>query len=202
MMQPRTTRLGWIGLVGLSACADIQHTTSYVSMVRHEPLPLRTTVTVLLTPELRKDMQDDPARLDGLRRMYQDSLRRDLTANGPLAPVEEQPEARLVVTLKSIESREPLRPVMFWMFSPFWLLGVPYYYAWVEIDADVVLTSAWGDVLYRNEHQYRCKRIEGLYYGHEDLSFGCPAMKIAETMREQISTNRVGILARLDRERA
>ncbi|MEO1334428.1 MAG: hypothetical protein AAFV29_02235, partial [Myxococcota bacterium] len=202
MTRSRTKKLGLAGLVALNACADIQHTTDYVSTVRHEPLPLRTTVTVLVTPELRKDMEDDPARLDGLRRMYQEALRRDLLANGPMLPVTEQPEARLLITLREINSREPIKPVMFWMLSPFWLLGAPYYYAWVELRAEAVLTSAWGDILYRDDYRFRCKRVEGLYYGHDDLSFGCPAMKIAEQMRERISMNRVDILAQVDRRRA
>ena len=188
-------------LLAASGCAQIRHTTDYTSAVRHENLPLRSTVTVLVAPQLRKQMEDDPARLEGLRQMYQSALRRDLADNGPLRPVVEDPEARLQVVLRQVRQEEVPLAVMTWFLAPTWLFGVPFYWGRVELGAEVTLTSAFGDTLYREKLREQCTRLQGLYYGYEDLSFGCPGRRIAERIRERMSLERSDILARAARNR-
>ncbi len=192
-----------VGIVAaMAGCSSIQYTTDYQSSVRHEPLPLRSTVTVLVSPELREEMQDDAARLEGMRQMYQEALRQDLDRNGPITPVAVSPEARLQVTLKIIKAKDLPLAIMTWMFSPTWLLGVPYNWGHVDMAADIKLTSAWGDPLYQTAFEFGCTRVEGLYYGHDDLTFGCPGKKIAEAIRERLSLNRSDILARVTKSKA
>jgi hypothetical protein len=185
----------------VSGCAGIQFTAEYESKIRHEALPMRSTVTVLVSPELRKEFDDEPERLEYIRQTFALALTKDLRDNGPLSPVVSDPESRLEVTLKKLETKEHKLFIMMWMLFFTWPFGMPTYSAWVDLAVEVKLTSAFGDTLYQVAQKSRCKRLEGLYYGHDALTFGCPAKEIAEKIREQISVNRSDVLARFERSR-
>ncbi|MBN2495173.1 MAG: hypothetical protein JXR96_11315 [Deltaproteobacteria bacterium] len=183
-----------------SGCASILYTSKYSSDVRHEPLPMRSTVTVLVDEKLRKDWDEDKRnQLEYIRESFQEALKADLLENGPLTPVGVDPEARLEVKLKAVKAKDLKLWIMMWFLAPIWLFGVPMYSGQVDLGVDIKLTAATGEPLYRSVDSAGCHRYQGIYYGHEDLAFGCPARKIGEKLRERLSSNRAEILARLEK---
>jgi TolB-like protein len=174
----------------------------YTSRVRHEALPLRTTVTVLVAPELAEDMKDDRPTLDVIVQGYRSALINDLRENGPIMPVEDAPEARLEVTIDEIKHKDTQLWIMTWMIAPLWIFGLPMQSVSVDMTARFKLTSAFGTVLADGTGKSHCSRLQGIYYGHDALTFGCPAQEINEQMRQQLSTNRSTILGRVERDRA
>lgn len=185
-------------LVG--GCPSVQFTTAYQSDVRHDPLPLRATLNVVTDPALRKqwEEEDEKEQLELIRQGFQDALRKDLLDNGPLTPVGDRARARLVVTLKSAEYKEHRLWIMMWFLAPLWLFGVPMYKANVELGVDLRLTSLSGDVVFQGQERASCSMYQGVYYGHRDLTFGCPARQLGEALRDRVSMNRADILARVD----
>jgi hypothetical protein len=195
----------WTTVISLvilsSACAEVRFTGSYTSGVKLEPLPLRSTVTVLISPELRKDREDEAQHLESVRSSLSEAVKSDLRSNGPLTPVGDDPEARLELTIKSFDYKETKLWIMMWMVAPIWLFAVPMHYSWAQLAIDVKLTSARGDVLFSRTQEWKCTHYEGIYYGHDDLAFGCPAKEILERTRDAISSGRSEILGRLERSR-
>ncbi|HOX42591.1 MAG TPA: hypothetical protein PK668_03285 [Myxococcota bacterium] len=188
------------GAILCAGCASLRYQASYSSAVRHEVLPLRATVTVVLDPALRESWDEDRRpQLEAVRQGFQEALQQDLRANGPVTPSSDQPEARLVVTLREAKATELKLYWMIWFLAPLWLLGVPVWKGSVELGAELQLTSLKGDPLYRLAERAGCSQHQGVYYGHEDLSFGCPARKLAEAFRDRLSLNRSEILGLLAR---
>lgn len=190
-----------VGQLVFAGCVHIRHDADYASDVRQEPLPLRATVAVLVAPELRKEMDDEEERviLERVRGSFQRALVRDLGQNGPLQPVAERPEARLVVTIEKLDFKMHRLWIMMWFLAPLWLFGVPMHKMRTNLAVEAVLTSWKGQTLFRLEDHAECTRHQGIYYGHRDLTFGCPARRIGERLREQISLDRARILARVER---
>lgn len=179
-------------------CAGIKHTAEYRSDVRHQPLGVRTDVTVLIAPQLREDRDDEPERLEYVRQTLQSSLRRDLNDNGPITPdVKEGADARLVVVLTDVHHDEKPIWIMTWFLAPLWLFGVPMNRSVVKLALRVELSNAQGRLLYQATERSECIRYEGIYYGHETLTYGCPALDITERVRDQISLERATILGGL-----
>jgi hypothetical protein len=183
-----------------AGCAGISHRGGYASQVRHEPLPLRATVTVVVDPTLRKDWNEDRLdQLESLRQGFQEALQQDLAANGPITPSADRPEARMVVTLQSARGVEWKLYFIIWFLSPLWLLGVPIWKGRVSLKADLQLSSLGGEPLYRISDSAECTQHEGVYYGHRELDFGCAAQRVAEAFRDRLSANRAEILGRVAR---
>ncbi len=189
----------WVASVLLTTvgCAGVQHSADYRSEVRHQGLGLNTSVTVLVAPEVRKARGAKPERLEYVRRTLQNSLRRDLADNGPLTPVtrEAQADLRLLVVLTSMKHEEMPFWIMGWFLAPLWLLGMPMNRSLVGLSTRIELTSAQGRMLYQTTETSQCTRLEGVYYGHETLTFGCPAREISERLRDEVSLDRSMILA-------
>lgn len=183
------------------ACAGIKSTGDYRSAVHHEALPLRTTVAVEIARDLRKDKEDEAQDLEAVRDSLSRAIKGDLQQNGPLTPVGDSPEARLVVTIKAFDHKERDLWIMMWFLAPIWLFGVPMHSANVQLGLDVRLSSAYGDVLYESSRTEKCSRFEGIYYGHEPLTYGCPAREIIEKIRDDLSLSRAEVLGRLERTR-
>jgi hypothetical protein len=184
-----------------AGCASIGFNASYESNVKHEALPLRSTVTVLLSSQLRKDKEDEAEKLESVRSSLSEALKADLSQNGPITPVAQDPEARLEVTLKTFEYKETKLWIMMWMLAPLWLFAVPMNSVSTELAADIRLLSSRGDVLFETTRSSKCTRLEGIYYGHDALTFGCTAREISEALRESVSLNRSEILGRIERTR-
>jgi len=183
-----------------AGCASLSYRAAYISDVRHEPLPLRTTVTVVLDPALRASWDEHRRpRLEEVRQGFQEALQQDLQANGPVTPSADQAQARLVVTLREARGKELKLYWMIWFLAPLWLLGVPVWKGSVELGADLQLSSLQGDPIYRTSERTECSQHQGVYYGHRDLSFGCAAAKLAEAFRDRLSMNRSQILGQLAR---
>lgn len=197
--------IGWLlGPLALPGCVGIQHRAGYSSDVEHDPLPLRATVNVLIEPELRKERDDEEERvvLEQVRASFQRALEADLRENGPLFPVAGEPEARLVVVIEKLDSELTRLWLMMWFLAPLWLFAVPMHKMHTALGVRVELTSWQGEPLFRLNTRAGCTRHQGLYYGYQDLSFGCPARKIGERLRERISLDRARILARVERRAA
>ena len=78
--------LTWVFLhVG---CASIKYNSKYDSEVRHDPLPLKTAINVLVTPKLREDWDDSSrkGRLEAIRQSFQAALKADLAAYLNVSP--------------------------------------------------------------------------------------------------------------------
>lgn len=198
------TAVPWLAIcLSLSVgCAGIQHTADYRSEVRHEALHASTSVTVLVSPKLREDREDEPERLEYVRQTLQSSLRRDLNENGPMGvDAPEAADARLVVVLTDLDYDENPIWIMTWFIAPLWLFGVPMNHTVVQLKMDVELTNIEGRSLYKATEQSKCVRYEGVYYGHETLTFGCPAQEMAEKVRDQLSLQRSIILGGIKRRR-
>ncbi|MCB9654307.1 MAG: hypothetical protein H6729_09295 [Deltaproteobacteria bacterium] len=190
-------------LLGLaSGCAHVDYRAAFSSEVRHEALPLRATVTVLIDPALRQAWDEDDARLEYLRETLSDALKRDLTRNGPLTPVAVDPDARLEVVIREAHDSDRKYYFMMWFFAPVWLFGVPYHGLALDLVADVRLYPASGGTAFESKLSASCTQLEGLYYGRDDLTFGCAAKQLSEDLRERISMRRAAILARVGPTRA
>lgn len=178
-------------------CAGVQHSADYRSEVRHQDLGLKTSVTVLVAPEVRKARGAKPERFEYVRKTLQNSLRRDLADNGPLAPVikESQADLRLVVVVTAMKHEEMPYWIMGWFLAPLWLLGMPMNRSLVGLSTRIELTNAEGQMLYQTTETSQCTRLEGVYYGHKTLTFGCPAREISERLRDEVSLDRSMILA-------
>jgi TolB-like protein len=197
--------IGWLlGPLALPGCVGIQYRAGYSSEVEHEPLPLRATVNVLIAPELRKerDEEEERAVLEQVRASLQRALEADLRQNGPLFPVASEPEARLVLVIEKLDSELTRLWLMMWFLAPLWLFAVPMHKMHTALGVRAELTSWQGEPLFRLNTRAGCTRHQGLYYGYQDLSFGCPARKIGERLRERISLDRARILARVERRAA
>lgn len=195
-----STLLSSVVLTG-AGCSSVKYNARYSSAVRHEPLPLRATVTVLISPSLRKEWKDGEKRrrLEIIRQGFQDALRADLRANGPVRPVVKRPQGRLVVTLNRVKRKETKLWIITWFLAPIWLFGVPMYKGAVDMGMDMQLSSSRGDLLRRTQLQAKCSHYQGIYYGHRDLTFGCASQKIAEELKELLSGSRADILAGVQR---
>ncbi|MBK8011482.1 MAG: hypothetical protein IPK13_09030 [Deltaproteobacteria bacterium] len=179
----------------LLGCAHVDYRADFDSKVRHEALPLRATVTVLLDPQLRRSWDEDDLRLEQLRESFSDALKKDLRKNGPITPVESSPAARLEVILREVDDADRKYYFMMWFFAPVWLFGVPYHGVALDLAVDVRLYSARGGSVFESNIAADCAQLEGLYYGRDNLTFGCAAKKVSEALRERLSIRRASILA-------
>ncbi len=183
-------------------CASIQFNSRYTSDIRHDPLPLKASVNVVLTPELRKEWEDRKGPIESIRQSFQDALKADLLENGPFTPNTAAPEARLVIKLKEVKFADTKLWIMMWFLAPLWLFAVPMTKLSLHIHAELEMkTAASGDVLYFSDQAADCSMFQGVYYGHKNLSFGCAVKKITERMRDQMSMDRADIMAKVDRMR-
>lgn len=185
----------------LLGCVHVEFAADYQSNIKHEPLPLRTSITVLVSSELRQELDDDDEQimLERVRSTLQTALRKDFEANGPLDPVARDPQARMVVTLNQLDYTEHKLWIMMWFLAPLWLFGVPMHKLNTSLGVDIKLVSWKGEQMWTTKEKADCSQHQGLYYGNRNLSFGCPARQITERLREYLSANRAEVLARMSR---
>lgn len=185
-------------------CATIEYNAKYGSDVHHDPLPLKTSVNVVVTSELREEWKDRNRQdeLESVRQTFQSALKADLATNGPLTPTSVDPEARLVVKIKALKGWDLMLWVTMFFVAPIWLFGVPMKRLYTSLGVEMELkTATTGEMLYYGTQEAECTHFQGIYYGYYNLNYGCVVKKIAERMRDQISIDRADILAKVDRAR-